>query len=221
MMADGKKCVRAHLVAKGSQDPDLQEGLVDAPGRVSLRSPHLQVISRSAIRKWKLRILDIKNAFLQSDGFDRDVFLHAPAEWDKSRMERAWNSKAPAYGVNDAPAAVRRSLERYILNSGLSMKCVGRRCQATTFDSCLFFVFRGEGHAVGAFAAHIDDILGRGEPGVLAKIRNFSERRFGGLKLQESSFVHVGVELVLDSTFSATLIQGDFPEKSQPRRHVA
>ena len=79
-MADGKKCVKARLVAKGFQDPDLEEGLVDTSGRVSLRSPRLQVVSLSAMRKWKLRSLDIKIAFLQAGGFDRDVFLHAPME---------------------------------------------------------------------------------------------------------------------------------------------
>ena len=89
------------------------------------------------------------------------------------------------------------------------MKCVGLRHQAPTFDPCLFFVFRGKGQAVGAFAAHIDDILRRGEPDVLTKMRNFPEQRKGELQLQGESFVHVGVELVKDSAFSVTLTRGD------------
>ena len=177
--ADGRRCVRARQVAKGLKDPDSHEGPVDTSGCVSLRSSHLQVISRSAIRKWKLWSLDLKNAFLQADGFDRDVFLHAPAEWDKPCKGRVWELKAPAYGLNDAPVAFHRYLKRYLLNSELSMGRVGLRCQASTFDPCLFFVFRGEGHAVGVFTTHIDDISGCGEPDVLAKMRNFAERRFG------------------------------------------
>ena len=67
-MADGKKCVIARLVAKGCQEPDLEDGLVDTLGCVSLRSPHLQVVPLSAIRRWKLWGLEIKNAFSQAGG---------------------------------------------------------------------------------------------------------------------------------------------------------
>ena len=83
-IVEGKKRVTARLVAKGFQDPDLKDGLVETSGCVGLRSSHLQVISPSAIRQRKLWSLDIKNAFLRADGFDRDVFLHAPEEWDPS-----------------------------------------------------------------------------------------------------------------------------------------
>ena len=49
-MVEGKQCIKARLAAKGFQDPDLQEGLVDTSGCVSLRSSHLQVISLSALK---------------------------------------------------------------------------------------------------------------------------------------------------------------------------
>ena len=107
-LGDGrwKKCVKARLVAKGLQDPDLQEGSADTSGCVSLRASHLQVVSLSAMRNWKLRSLDIKNALLQADGFGRDAFLHAPMEWDPTCPNRVWQLKARAYGSNDAPAAI-------------------------------------------------------------------------------------------------------------------
>ena len=47
-------------------------------------------------------------------------------------------------------------------------------------------------------------------------MRIFLELRLGGLKLQEESFVRVGMELAQDSTFSATLTQGDFARNLQP-----
>ena len=59
-MADAKKCVKAKLVAKDHEDPDLQEGIVETSGRVSLRSSNLQVISLRAIKIWNLRSLDIE-----------------------------------------------------------------------------------------------------------------------------------------------------------------
>ena len=124
--------------------------------------------------------------------------------------------KAPAYGLNDAPAAFRRSLKRHLLNSELPTRSVGLRCRASAFDPCLFFAFRDEGQAVGASATHIDDISGCGEPDALEKICHFSEKRFRTMKLQEDSFAHVGIELVQDSNFSATLTQAEFAKNLQP-----
>ena len=104
------------------------------------------------------------------------------------------------------------------MNSDLSAKHVGLRRQASTFDPCLLFVFRDQGQAAGVFTTHIDDILGCGEPDVLPKIRGFSGQRRGAMKLQENSFVHVGVGLRRDADFSATLAQVDFPKNLQPLR---
>ena len=50
----------------------------------------------------------------------------------------------------------------------------------------------------------------------MEKLRQFLELRFGELKLQENNFVHVGMELSQDNSFSVTLTQKDFAEKLQP-----
>ena len=81
-------------------------------GCESLRSSHLQVIPKSAIRKWKLWSLNIKDAFLRADEFDRGVCLRAPEEWDPPSETRVWKLKAPAFGLNDALAAFHRSHKR-------------------------------------------------------------------------------------------------------------
>ena len=94
------------------------------------------------------------------------------------------------------------------------MKSEGLRCQAPTYDPRLFFVFRDQGQAVVAFATHIDDISGCGEPDVLTKDRYFSEQRSRTMKLQEDSFVHAGMEFAQDSTFSVTLTRGEFAKNS-------
>ena len=141
-MADGAKIAKARLVAKGFQDPDSAEGLVDIPGCVSLRSSHLQVAALSDLDKWKLWSFDIENAFFQADGFDRDVFLRAPGEWGPGASRRARNLNAPAYGLNDAPAASRRSPKQHLLSGTMSMERVGLRCEGSTFDPCLFCVSR-------------------------------------------------------------------------------
>ena len=47
---------------------------------------------------------------------------------------------------------------------------------------------------MGVFTRHIDDILGCGDPDVMAKMRIYLEHRFGGLKLQESPFAHAAMQ---------------------------
>ena len=75
---DGEKTVKAQVAATGYQDSDLPMGSVDIAGCVSRRSSHLQVISLGVLMTWPLWSLDIKNAFLQADGFERKVNLRAP-----------------------------------------------------------------------------------------------------------------------------------------------
>ena len=97
-----------------------------------------------------------------------------------------------------------------------SVNKVRLRCQVSNSDPCLFFVFRESGSAAGVFTAHIDDIIGCGGPDVLSKILQFSERRFGELKLQESFFVHVGMDVPRKSDFSVTLTQDEIAKHLQP-----
>ena len=69
---------------------------------------------------------------------------------------------------------------------------------------------------MGVFATHIADISGCGELDALPKIRGFPEQRFGTMKLQENSFVHVGMELKQGANISVTLTQADFTKNLQP-----
>ena len=68
-MGEGAKKGKAGLVA---------EGIVETSRCVSTRSPHLQVISPSALKNRRLWGLDIKNALSRADGFARDAAAHAP-----------------------------------------------------------------------------------------------------------------------------------------------
>ena len=111
------------------------------------------------------------------------------------------------------------ALKKELVNSVESTEYVGLRREVSSFDKSLSFVFRKVGGVVGAFATHINDILGRGEPDVPAEIRQFSEYRFGTSKLQESSYAHVGMELLQGSNFSAKLTHGGTHAESAATTH--
>ena len=176
---EGEKTAKARLVAKGYQGPDLRMGNVDIARCASRRSFHLQAISPVALKKWPLWGLDIENVFPQADGFGREVVLRVPCEWNPKDTRRVWKSRAPAYGLNDAPASFHRSLHRHPANSAESLSSVGLRPEVSSFGPRVYFVYRESGRAVGVIATHIYDILGRGKPDLLPKVRRLLERDLG------------------------------------------
>ena len=148
--------------------------------------------------------------------FTWEASFQAPMEWGPSRTYCTWKLQAPAWGVNDAPAAFHRPQKKHRLNFEEPMKRAGLRCQVSTPAPSLCYVLRKAGSAVGAFTAHMEDILGCGEQDVLNKIRQLSGEQFGKLQLQESSFVHAGLGLSRESDFSVILTQYGFAQNLQP-----
>ena len=102
---------------------------------------------------------------------------------------------APAYSLDGAPVAFRRSLRKCLANSDLSPANEGLQYKVSSLDTCLCSAFRRNGGAAGAHATHIDNMLACGERGVLSRTQTSSEARLGKLKLQESPSAYVGMEL--------------------------
>ena len=204
-VADGVKTVKACLVAKGYQDPDLEDGLVGTSGCVSLRPSHLQVFSLAALRGWRLWSLDIKNAFPQADGFGRDLFIQFPLEWLPGDSRRVWKLNAPAFGLNDAPVAFHGSLKRYLVNDVDSLKAADLRSEAPKFDPCLVCVYRRSGPAVGVITTHSDDFLGCGVQDISQKMGTCLATRFGHVSAQKDNFTHIGMDVLKKDDGSAEI----------------
>ena len=74
-MVDGPTNVEAFLVTVGDQGSDSKEGMAGIPGCASLRSSRQWVISLSAVRKWNLRGVDVRNALFQADHVTRGAYF--------------------------------------------------------------------------------------------------------------------------------------------------
>ena len=153
---------------------------------------------------------------MQADPFPREVYLWGPRGWCSRNPCRVWRLKTPSYELNDAPVEFHKTLKRYLVKSDGSLKLIGPRFETSTLDPRLYAVFNNEKVAAGALSTHIDDILGCGAPGVLERTRHYLERRFGALKVQESSFVRVCMELAQQLDYSAALAQAVFTRQLQP-----
>ena len=77
---EGKKAIKARLVAGRYWGPNLRDGNLDIAGRVGRGSPHWRLISLSALKKWEIWSSDTKSAFCHTDGFDREVFVRDARE---------------------------------------------------------------------------------------------------------------------------------------------
>ena len=65
-----------------------------------LRESMKMFFSVAANENFKLRSIDIKAAFLQAKGLDREVFLEPPR--DIKTEGKLWLLRKPLYGLNDA-----------------------------------------------------------------------------------------------------------------------
>ena len=156
-------------------------------GRLSLRSSRIQGFALEALRKMALAESGYREC-LSSDGrFRARCLLRTPAEWSPPRTQRICKLLAPANGLNDAPGAFRNTSHGCLLQKGAPLAMVGLEFQVSSIDPCLHLVFR----AVGALTTHTDKVLGRGEPGVLVKVRKYLGRGFGDLEVRGKSFVNV------------------------------
>ena len=95
----------ARLAAKSLRDPDSRYGLAETAGCVTLAPSNLQLISLSTFKNWTLRILYVKNAFLQADACGREVYARAPPGQNPHTPQRIRELRAPAGGLNDAQVA--------------------------------------------------------------------------------------------------------------------
>ena len=81
--------------------------------------------------------------------------------------------------MNDAPAAFQRPLQKNLFNSVEVSGNAWLRFRVSSFDPRLYFAFRGDCGAVGAFAPQIEEVPTRGASGVLPEFRAILGKRFG------------------------------------------
>ena len=204
---DGETTAEARLVIKGTQDPDLQQGLVETAVRVSLHPSHLQFLSLHAVKKRAGWSLEVKNASLQADRSRRDVFVHAPPEWGPRCRTRTWQLRVPAYGLHDAPVAFYATLQKYLPDKERNIKVAGLNFRDSSRDPRLYYVVGGTRNPAGASTTHIDDILGRGGAGIMEEVRVSLTHRFGAKGIQETNFTSAGAEISQKKDFSVAITQ--------------
>ena len=187
-------------MAKGVHDQDLGEGVGDTPGCVRLRSSRPQDVALGDHKKWGLWGLDMENASLQADGFNRGTcFAHHVN--GNPRTSAELGSCMPRRMVCVTPL---RPFTDRCWSTLLTPKFPMPRWGSSTGFAllapfCIFCFVRR------VAATHTDGISDRGDLDVHSKAKVLSEALVGQWELQELSFVRVGMKMPQEIEYSARL----------------
>ena len=150
---DAPRRMKARWCLQGHLDPDLHAKATAG----DLQSPTLSQIGRSllfqiiASSKWDLRLGDIKGAFLSSGELPakyRPLYARLPPGGIPGVPANALIEViGHVYGLNDAPAAWHRTLDRALIEAGF---------ERSRLDSCLYYLRDGD-RLVGIYGVHVDD----------------------------------------------------------------
>ena len=196
-----EKFIKARLVIKGFQDPDLGSNLIIFCATMAKKESHFLVLSVGVLKKWNTFQMDISTAFLKSDGFDRTVFTKNPTPETKTKL-KVWKLATAVYGLNDAPSYFSKTLSTFLKAKDFWIEHSNIYCTVSKFDENVFIMWTKENDmACGIASCHVDDILVSSNAEAELEFENMITSRFGISKkkrLSESEgFTHCGLEIRL------------------------
>ena len=155
---NGKLKIKSRLVVRGFQE-DASDVLSDSPtcNKESLRL----VLNLIAASNWNCQSIDIKSAFLQNKGIDRDVYVKPPKEANVP-LDKLWKLNTTIYGLNDASRSWYLSVKNKLINLGTKL------CKS---DPAVF-TWHFNGKFSGILCTHVDDFLFGGNEHFINKVIN-------------------------------------------------
>ena len=142
---DGQKTqFKARLAARGLQEVEKVQS--DSP--TALRDSFRMFLSLAATTKiQKLRSIDIRAAFLQSDKLKREVFVRLPEDIAEEGI--LWKLQKPLYGLTDAGRRFWLRVKAILEENGY---------KRVTGDEAYYYK-QEDGKLIGQLLLHVDDFM--------------------------------------------------------------
>lgn len=188
--------VKARLVARGFQENE--EMRVDSP--TVGKSVSRICLTIAASNSWKIKTVDIKSAFLQSDNLERDVFITPPKEAETPG--KIWKLKKCLYGLSDASRQFFISLSSELKRLGL---------EQSKLDHTLYMYFENKVLG-GMILTHVDDFLYCGADDFEKKVMIPLSKRFAVGSKDEKDFKYIGLHIIQEDNFDIFVDQNDYSE---------
>ncbi|CAE7388309.1 GIP [Symbiodinium sp. CCMP2456] len=212
---DAPRRMKARWCLQGHLDPDLRTKALAG----DLQSPTLSQVGRSmlfqilASNKWTLRLGDIKGAFLASGALPaqyKPLYATLPQGGIPGIPSDALiEVLGHVYGLNDAPSAWQRTLDRALHEAGF---------ERSRLDPCLYFL-RDEGRLTGVYGVHVDDCATGGVGEKYEQALEMLKGRFEFRKWRLGDGDFCGARYRQNpQTFEITMTQESFVDKIRPLR---
>ena len=197
---DGKKICKARLVARGYEEKDIIDK--DAP---TCAAEGLRLcLTIMAMKRWKVKTLDVKTAYLQGESIDRELFVKPPKEANTNGL---WKLKKTIYGLKDAAKAWHETVNAVMEKLG------GER---SIYEPTIFSWKNKKNELIGIMCVHVDDFCFGGSREFEKVISELSTLLKVG-EVQSGNFTYVGINICEDND-GITLEQENYIKKIEVRK---
>ena len=176
---DGKRIVKARLVARGFQEKD--ESIRSDSPCTTKESVRLLLIVASH-KRWKTSTIDIKSAFLQGEKIDRRVILKPPK---CVKTNKTWLLKKCVYGLRDASRKWYLKLDEALTQLGLGKMSLDEGV----------YVWRKNGEFKGMVCLHVDDLMYTGDLEFRSQVIAALKKTFLISTEGEEKFKYLGLQI--------------------------
>ena len=176
---DFEKGIKARLVARGNQE----KANIQADSPTGSKDSLFLVLALGSMHGWRPKTSDVKNAFLQGQRIDRDVFLEPPK--DLKKPGKIWKLNKCVYGLDDAA-------RKWFLEVEKDLKELG--CIQSKVELCLYFFF-DEINLAGLVFLHVDDFLHMGNDHFEMIVVEGIKSKYKIGKCEDGSFVYTGLNI--------------------------
>eukprot|EP00171_Calliarthron_tuberculosum_P001417 IDg1417t1 len=187
--------VKGRIVPWGHRDCDKDMLRCDAPC-MNFEVFRL-ILSFAAERKWTLGEMDVKAAYLQAKGFERDIYVHPPRE-EQSRGV-LWKLTAAAYGLAD-------SGRLWYLTSDAALTSEFGLTKSK-YEPTLYYRKNAEGDLAFVLATQVDNYVYAGVEVEVSDFERFLQAEFDVGELMRRDFYVMGCEIQQSTNGDITLTQ--------------
>jgi hypothetical protein len=174
-----EKKVKARLVCRGFEE----SVKVQADSPTGSKETLHMLLSIAATKDWKVKSGDVKNAYLQGELLDRDVFMEPPQE--QKKPGNIWKLRKAVYGMNDAGRKWYFKVEKTLSKLG---------CKKSQLDHCLF-TSRLNNTLAGIILVWVDDIFFAGTDEFEEKVMGEVGKEFMIGRTEEETFLYIGLAI--------------------------
>ena len=172
--------IKARLVVRGFEE-DTSNLQTDSP-TCSTENTRI-VIAIATSKRWQLRTLDVKGAYLQGKGIKRKIYIKPPKDLAQSCL---WLLKKTVYGLCDAARAWYDTVSTTLIRLGMETDHL--------WGQSLFFWMK-DGKLQGLLAVHVDDFMYAGENSFMEQVIDEFIKIFDIGSSSNSSFTYLGLRI--------------------------